>query len=82
MDDVTTAPVETVTQADNVHYDEQRIFERAAVIQVAIDARHQKFPDEPRFAYRPFAGREDEFRFNDQTFEAVIKDYFTKDLAI
>ncbi len=69
-------------EADNVHYDEQRIFERAAVIQVAIDARYQKYPNQPRFAYRPFERREDEFRFNDQTFEAVIKDYFTKDLAI
>ena len=29
-----------------------------------------------------FEEREDEFRFNDETFETVIKDYFTKDLAI
>ncbi len=63
-------------------YDEQRIFERSAVIQVAIDARHQARPDERRFAYKPFAGREDEFRHNDETFETVIKDYFVKDLAI
>jgi len=69
-------------EADNIHYDAQRIFERAAVIQVAIDARHQRFPDETPFAYRPFAGREDEFRFNERNFETVIKNYFTKDLAI
>lgn len=68
--------------ADNTHYDEQRIFERSSVIPVAIDARQQKFPGERRFAYQPFAGREDEFRFNEQTVETVIKDYFTKDLAI
>ena len=67
---------------NNIVYDEQRIFERSAVIQVAIDARHQAWPEEPRFTYRPFAEREDEFRFNDETFETVIKDYFTKDLAI
>ncbi|MEQ9638622.1 MAG: phytanoyl-CoA dioxygenase family protein [Alphaproteobacteria bacterium] len=63
-------------------YDEQRIFERAAVIQVAIDARHQHRPDETPFRYEPFAGLEDDFRFNDATFERVIRDYNTKDLAI
>ena len=63
-------------------YDEKRIDERSAVIQVSIDARHQYYPDETPFAYQPFAGREDAFRFNDHTFETVIKDYFVKDLAI
>ena len=59
-----------------------RSAERSAVIQVAIDARHQHFPDETPFAYQPFAGREDEFRHNARTAETVIKDYFMKDLAI
>ena len=63
-------------------YDEQRIFERSAVIAVAIDARHQQRPDEQRFVYEPFVGLEDDFRFNDETFERVIKDYPTKDLSI
>jgi ectoine hydroxylase-related dioxygenase (phytanoyl-CoA dioxygenase family) len=67
---------------NNIVYDEQRIFERSAVIQVAIDARHQTWPEEPRFIYQPFAEREGEFKFNDETFETVIKEYFTKDLAI
>lgn len=66
----------------NAVYDEQRVFERSAVIQVAIDARQQANPDEPRFCYKPFEGREDEFSHNDETFEKVIKDYFVKDLAI
>ena len=52
------------------------------MIQVAIDARHEARPQEPRFVYKPFVGLEDEFRFNDRTFESVIKDYFVKDLAI
>lgn len=69
-------------EGDNVHYDERRIFERSAVIQVAIDARHQERPDEPMFKYRPFKGLEEEFRFNDASFDSVIKDYFIKDLAI
>lgn len=63
-------------------YDEQRIFDRAAVIQVAIDARHQAFPAEPVFRYQPFIGLEDRFRFTPETFERVIRDYNTKDLAI
>ena len=66
----------------NEVYDEQRIFERAAVIQVAIDARRQRFPEETPFRYRPFEGLEERFRYNDETFERVIRDYNTKDLAI
>lgn len=63
-------------------YDEQRIFERAAVIATAIDARAQHFPGEIRHRYAPFIGFEDEFRFNDDTFERVIKDYNTRDIFI
>jgi len=66
----------------NETYGEQRIFERSSVITVAIDARSQYYPEEARFHYQPFAGLEDEFRFNDETFERVVKDYNTKDLAI
>ena len=65
-----------------IYYDEQRVFDRSAVIQVAIDARSQQYKDEQRFTYQPFADRQDEFRFNEDTRERVIKDYFTKDLAI
>ncbi len=67
--------------ADQV-YDDQRIFERSAVIQVAIDARRQRFPDEMPFSYRPFAGLEERFRYNRETRAQVIHDYNTKDLAI
>ena len=66
----------------NAVYDETRVFERSAVIQVAIDARRQKYPLEKPFRYQPFAGRDEEFRFNDLTVQSVIKDYNTKDLAI
>lgn len=63
-------------------YDEQRIADRAAVIAVAIDARRQKYPAERPFLYRPFADRIDDFRFNDETFGRVLRDYCLKDLAI
>lgn len=65
-----------------VVYDETRVFERSSVIAVAIDARQQHFPDEPRYVYQPFAGLEDEYRWSAQTRETVINDYNTKDLGI
>jgi ectoine hydroxylase-related dioxygenase (phytanoyl-CoA dioxygenase family) len=63
-------------------YDEKRIFERSAVIQVAIDARRKHLNDGAAFKYKPFHGLEDEYRFSKDTFNRVIKDYNTKDLAI
>ena len=63
-------------------YDEQRIFDRSAVIAVAIDARRQRFPDEEPYRYQPFAGLEDDYRWGPETFERVIRDYNTRDLGI
>jgi ectoine hydroxylase-related dioxygenase (phytanoyl-CoA dioxygenase family) len=63
-------------------YDEARIEERSAVIQVGIDARAKHYPSEAPFTYEPFAGREDEFRLTPEVFDRVIRDYNTKDLAI
>jgi len=63
-------------------YDEERIFDRSAVIAVAIDARRQRFPEETPYDYQPFAGLVDEFRWNPETYERVIRDYNLKDLGI
>ncbi len=63
-------------------YDEQRIFERAAVIAVAINARQAHHAGETPYRYQPFAGLEDDYRFTDETFQRVIRDYNLKDLAI
>ena len=63
-------------------YDEQRIFDRSAVIAVAIDARRQRFPNEEPYRYQPFAGLEDDYRWGPETFERVIRDYNTRDLGI
>jgi hypothetical protein len=68
--------------SDGDVYDEQRVFDRSAVIEVAIDARRRHFPDETPYSYRPFEGLEDDFPLNDETFERVIRDYNTRDLAI
>ena len=63
-------------------YDEQRIFDRSAVIAVAIDARRERFPDEAPYRYQPLEGLEDDYRWNPETFERVIRDYNLKDLGI
>jgi hypothetical protein len=62
-------------------YDEERIRQRSTAIMYAIDARAQRFPDEPRFVYEPFAGQEDQFRWTPQT-RAALRDYNLLDLGI
>ena len=63
-------------------YDEQRIYDRSAVIAVAMDARRQRYPDEPTFVYQPIAGLEDQFRWKEDTRERMIRDYNLKDMGI
>jgi hypothetical protein len=63
-------------------YDEQRIFERASVIPVAIDARAQFYPSQPRFQYEPFVGLADKYGYNEQNKARIIQDYNLKDLSI
>ena len=41
-------------------YDLARIEARTRILQLAIDARRQRFPQETSYVYRPLAGREDE----------------------
>ena len=71
-----------LTQGAETIYDEARVFERSAVIAVAIDARHQRYPDETPYIYQPFVGLEDDYRWNPETYERVIKNYNLKDLGI
>jgi hypothetical protein len=51
------------------------------VIAYAIDARAQRFPDERRFTYRPFAGEEDAHRWTPAA-RARLAGYHLQDLAI
>ena len=55
--------------------------ERSKAIMYGIDARAQRFPDEPRFAYQPLAGREDDLRWTEATLED-LRDYNLLDLGI
>ena len=67
---------------ETVVYTAQRIHERSRVIQVAIDARAQRFPDETRYPYLPLQGEEDANRWNDSTRASVLKDYNLRNLHI
>ena len=71
-----------LSQTSSEVYDEARIDERAGIIQLAIDARSQFYPAEHPFSYRRFVGREDEFRYTDETRTGILKDYNLKDLSI
>jgi len=63
-------------------YDEARIFERSRLIQIGIDARRQRFPQERSYVYRPLAGQEDANRWNEITRETVLKNYNQRDMFI
>lgn len=63
-------------------YDESRVFERSRIIQLGIDARRQRFPNEKSFSYRPFVGREDEARWTEAARETVLKNYNQRDMFI
>src|SRR5215211_6378472 len=62
-------------------YDEARIHERSKAIAWGLDARAQRFPDEERYVYQPFAGHEDEYRYGPDTME-LLPDYNRNDLGI
>ena len=63
-------------------YGEERIAERARILQLAIDARHQRFPQETPYVYQPLAGHEDESRWTEANREALLKNYNQRDMFI
>ena len=63
-------------------YSLERIEARTRILQLAIDARRQRFSQETPYVYRPLAGREDENRWNEQARAAVLKNYNQLDMFI
>ncbi len=63
-------------------YDATRIRERSALVQVAIDARAQFYPEQRRFSYSHFVGEEEDYRYSPEMYERVVRDYNLKDLSI
>jgi hypothetical protein len=62
-------------------YDDARISERSRVIQYAIDARLQRFPEETPYCYAPLAEQADALRWTPAA-KASLKDYNLLDLGI
>jgi len=69
-------------KSEPVLYDDERVNERCRVISLAIDARSQHFPDEPRYTYQPQVDEIEANRWNEETRETVLKDYNLRDLGI
>ncbi len=65
-----------------VTYDAGWIAERCRILQLAIDARRQRFPQETPYVYRPLAGREHENRWNETTRQTLLKNYNQRDMFI
>ena len=65
-------------------YDEDYIQERSRMIQLAIDARRQKYPEEVSYKYQPFVGREgdEECRWTPQLKEDGYGAYWNRDISI
>ena len=62
-------------------YDEERIRTRSRLIGYAIDARHQRFPEEIPFVYQPFAASGEHHAWDAQA-KAGLRDYNLLDLSI
>ena len=63
-------------------YDDERIHRRSRVIQLAIDARRQCYPEETPYVYRPMGEEADLLRWSDETRETVLRNYNQLDLGI
>lgn len=63
-------------------YTQERIDARCRILQLAIDARRQRFPHETPHVYRPLAGREDESRWTEANRAALLKNYNQRDMFI
>jgi hypothetical protein len=62
-------------------YSEERIRERSRMIGYAIDARHQRFPNETPYVYRPFIESGESYHWDEKA-KADIKDYSLLDMSI
>ena len=70
------------TARQDVVYDAERIDERSRLIALAIDARQQRFPHEPRYVFQPLAGQEDANRWSEATRASILKNYNLRDLSL
>lgn len=67
---------------EGAFYDEDYVRERSRIIDLAIDARAQHFPDEERYDFAPFAGEHDDNRYNEANKAALLHNYNLRDIGI
>lgn len=63
-------------------YDADRIHARSRIIALGIDARQQRYPDEPRYDYLPLRSEENANRWGENNREMLLKNYNLKDIYI
>ena len=63
-------------------YDAARIEKRSRIIQLAIDARRQAYPQETPYRYAPLADQADALRWNEANREAILRNYNLDDMFI
>ncbi|MEE2752660.1 MAG: phytanoyl-CoA dioxygenase family protein [Candidatus Latescibacterota bacterium] len=71
-----------VRRSNGEVYDEKRIHERSRIIALAIDARQERYPNEPRYVYQPLVGEEEANRWSEETRESILKNYNLNDLHL
>lgn len=67
--------------AEAMVFDEETIRERSRAIGYAINARHQRFPDEEVYTYKPLANSSESYEWTAAA-KANLKDYNLRDLSI
>ena len=63
-------------------YTEELLGKRSRMIQLAIDARKRKFPNETSYVYQPFLGREDECRWDEQRRDEIVEEALLADYLV
>ncbi len=67
---------------NSIIYDNARIHGRSRIIQLAIDARRQSYPEETSYTYEPMLDEVETLRWSPKTRESVLKNYNQLDLGI
>jgi hypothetical protein len=52
------------------------------MVQIGIDARRQRFPEESPYHYAPLENEADKNRWNEETRRSVVKNYNLRDMYI
>merc|ERR1719217_1223246 len=64
-----------------LYYDEAYIHQRSRMVQIAIDARKQRYPSETPYVYKPFVGEEERNRFNEAGRKETIEEYWRYNIS-